>query len=35
MDMDLEQAKALQHRLDAFLRWQVDRPLKTMKMTLS
>jgi len=26
-----DQARALQQRLDAFLRWQVDRPLKTMR----
>lgn len=31
IEIDAEQAKAIQHRLDAFLRWQIDRPLKTLK----
>ena len=31
IEIEPEQAKAIQPRLDAFLRWQIDRPLKTMK----
>lgn len=32
LDLEAAQAAFVQHRLDAFLRWHLDRPLKTLTM---
>jgi len=32
-ELDFQQATAIQQRLDEFLRWRLERPLKTMRMS--